>query len=198
MSISTTAFLRILPTAMWRPGAAEHGVVLEPRTATVPLTAIGTETVIDMTTVMDIMTVDCIVGGTNTIAMTTMTAIGIMIAVVTTAIGSTTATRTVTMIAKSNKALLSQRARRITKNLVRIDHSPRPAGNAIVSSAPQLWAGSSGSFRLFHLGLDTSPGHPTGKRRPTGRIAALGLLNLDGCLAGVSIGDRYTKTWLTC
>ena|SRR5712692_9432981 len=127
MSISTTAFLRILPTAMWRPGAAEHGVVREPRTATVPLTAIGIEieTVIEMRTVMDIMTVDCIAGGTNTIAMTTMTAIGIMIAVVTTAIGSTTVTRTVTMtkittmtmIAKSNKALLSQRARRITKNL---------------------------------------------------------------------------------
>ena len=80
-----------------------------------------------MTTVMDIMIVDCIAGGTNTIAMT---AIGIMIAVVTIAIGSTTATRTVTMtktttmtmIAKSNKALLSQRARRITKNLARIDH----------------------------------------------------------------------------
>src|SRR3989442_35948 len=94
MSIGTTAFLRILPTAMWRPGAPERGA-LEPGMAAVPLTAIGIETVIGIvtttvigtatgimiaTTVLGTMTVDCIADGTNTIAMMMMTMIatGIM------------------------------------------------------------------------------------------------------------------------
>jgi hypothetical protein len=111
------AFLRILPTAMWRLGAAERGV-LEPGMAIAPLTAIGIEIVIgigivtatgiviEMPTVMDIMTRGCIAGRTNTIAMT-ITATGIMTAVVTIAIKSMATTRTATMteittIAKAN------------------------------------------------------------------------------------------------
>jgi len=80
--IGITVFLRILPTATWRPGAAERGV-LEPGTATAHLTATGVETVIgivigtatgiEMTTVMDIMTTGGIADGTNTITTTTAT-----------------------------------------------------------------------------------------------------------------------------
>jgi len=80
--IDITASLRILPTATWRLGAAEIGV-LEPGPATVTLTAIGIETVIgigiatgivtEMTIVTDIMTTGGIAGGTSTITTATMT-----------------------------------------------------------------------------------------------------------------------------
>jgi hypothetical protein len=111
--IGITAFLRILPTAVWHPGAAE-GAVLEPGIAIALLTAIGIETVIGigivtvigMPTVMDIMIEGCIAGRINTIVMT-VTATGIMTAVVTIAIRSTTAINIASMtetttIAKAN------------------------------------------------------------------------------------------------
>ena len=115
MSIGTTAFLRIRPTAMWRPGAPERGV-LEPGMAAVPLTAIGIETVIGIvtttvigtatgimiaTTVLGTMTVDCIADGTNTIAMMMMIATGIMTgaaAAVTTGVRIMIATKNMTEI----------------------------------------------------------------------------------------------------
>ena len=111
MFTGTTAFLQVRhtetsPLPATEPGAGRLPTAIGTETA-IGITGIGTETVIG--TVIEIaigtaitieiaMIRDYIVGGTNTIAITTMTGMGIMTGIATAiAIATTTMTMTMTM-----------------------------------------------------------------------------------------------------
>src|SRR6184192_1374453 len=101
MFTGTTAFLQVRhtetsPLPATEPGAGRLPTAIGTETA-IGITGIGTETAI---TTEITMIVDYIADGTNTIAITTMTGMGIMTGIAT-AIGTTTMTTTkiMTMIA---------------------------------------------------------------------------------------------------
>src|SRR6266566_3653749 len=105
MFTGTTAFLQVRHTETWplpatEPGAGRLPTAIGTETA-IGITGIGIETAIGTAITTEItMIVDYIADGTNTIAITTMTGMGIMTGIAT-AIGTTTMTTTkiMTMIA---------------------------------------------------------------------------------------------------
>jgi hypothetical protein len=105
MFTSTTAFLQVRhtetsPLPAIEPGAGRLPTAIGTETA-IGITGIGTETVIEIAIGTEITTeitmiVDYIADGTNTIAITTMTGMGIMTGIAT-VIATETTTMTMTM-----------------------------------------------------------------------------------------------------